>query len=254
MQGKILEHEFRENGNQSDSQLNDIAVHLGIDSAIARTWFYDRRQKYKAEFGENIDDLLKCFAERFKEQCLRFQYSEADIACQVSIRYTFLLSEADKTLFESGSFYVYEMIKIKSYLEFWVMDIATTRGPWLTLHIDYAGPYQGHMFPVVIDSHTKWLEVFLVKAETSFDTIEKLRMLFSSFGLPHKIVSDNGSVFTSQEFQDFMKSNGIIYVIPYQPSSNGLAERAVQIFKRGLERQTEGSLGVNYLKCCSITE
>ena len=109
------------------------------------------------------------------------------------------------------------------------------------LHIDYAGPYQGHMFLVVIDSHTKWLEVF---PTTSFHTIEKLRMLFSSFDLPHKIVSDSGSVFTSQEFQDFMKSNGIIYVkvSPYHPSSNGLAERAVHIFKRGLEKQTEGSL------------
>ena len=119
----------------------------------------------------------------------------------------------------------------------------TTR-PWSRLHIDYTGTYQGHMFLVVIDSHTKWLEVFPVKAATSFHTIEKLRMLFSSFGLPHKIVNDNGSVFTSQEFQDFMKSNGIIHVkvSPYHPSSNGLAERAVQIFKRGLERQTEGSL------------
>ena len=84
--------------------------------------------------------------------------------------------------------------------------------PWSRLHIDYAGLYQGHMFLVVIDSHTKWLEVFPVKAATSFHTIEKLRMLFSSFGLPHKIVSDNGSVFTSQEFQDFMQSNGIIHV------------------------------------------
>ena len=66
------------------------------------------------------------------------------------------------------------------------------------------------MFLVVIDSHSKWLDVFPVKAATSFNTIEKLRMLFSSFGLLHKILSDNGSVFTSQEFQDFMKSNGII--------------------------------------------
>ena len=36
------------------------------------------------------------------------------------------------------------------------------------------------MFLVVIDSHTKWLEVF---PTTSFHTIEKLRMLFSSFEL-----------------------------------------------------------------------
>ena len=109
------------------------------------------------------------------------------------------------------------------------------------LHIDYAGPYQGHMFLVVIDSHTKWLEVF---PTTSFHTIEKLRILFSSFDLPHKIVSDSGSVFTSQEFQDFIKSNRIIHgkLSPYHPPSNGLAKRAVQIFKRSLEIQTEGSL------------
>ena len=41
-----------------------------------------------------------------------------------------------------------------------------------------------------------------------------------------------------------MKSNAIIHVkvSPYHPSSNRLAETAVQNFKRGLEWQTEGSL------------
>ena len=41
-----------------------------------------------------------------------------------------------------------------------------------------------------------------------------------------------------------MKSNGIIHVkvSPYHPLSIGLIERAVQIFKRGLEWQTVGCL------------
>ena len=100
------------------------------------------------------------------------------------------------------------------------------------------------MFVAVIDSHTKWLEVFALKAATSFHTTEKLKMLFVSFGLPPKIMSDNGSVFTSQEFQDFMKSNGIIHikVSPYHPLSNGLAKRASTNFKWGLEWQTKGFL------------
>ena len=80
-----------------------------------------------------------------------------------------------------------------------------TTCPWSRLHIDYAGPYQGKMFLIVIDSHTKWLEVFPVQAATSFHTTEKLRTLFATFGLPRSIVSDNGSFFTSQEFQDFLK-------------------------------------------------
>ena len=100
------------------------------------------------------------------------------------------------------------------------------------------------MFLIIIDSHSKWLEVLPVKAATSSETIGRLCQLFSTFGLPDKIVSDNGSVFTSREFADFMASNGIshVKVPPYHPSSNGLAERVVKIFKRNMERQTTGTL------------
>ena len=43
-------------------------------------------------------------------------------------------------------------------------------------------------------------------------TIEKLQLLFSTFGLPHVLVSDNGPAFSSCKFQDFMKQNGINHV------------------------------------------
>ena len=55
---------------------------------------------------------------------------------------------------------------------------------------------------------------------------------------------DNGSVFMSSEFTDFVKRNGIRHVTssPYHPSSNGLAERAVQTMKDGLKKLVSGSL------------
>ena len=61
--------------------------------------------------------------------------------------------------------------------------------------------------------------------------------------LPHSIVSDNGSCFTSDEFEQFCRANGIKYVrcSPYHPSSNGAAERAVQIVKFYLLK-TKGNL------------
>ena len=31
--------------------------------------------------------------------------------------------------------------------------------PWTRLHIDFAGPFKGHMFLVLVDAHSKWLEV-----------------------------------------------------------------------------------------------
>ena len=116
--------------------------------------------------------------------------------------------------------------------------------PWSRLHVDYAGPYKREMFLIVIDAYSKWLEVHCMKSTTSNATIEKLREIFATHGLPATLVSDNGSNFTSSEFEEFMKRNGIkhIKVAPYHPASNGLAERAVRLLKEGVEKMGEGSI------------
>ena len=31
--------------------------------------------------------------------------------------------------------------------------------PWRRIHIDFAGPFLGHMFFVIVDAHSKWPEV-----------------------------------------------------------------------------------------------
>ena len=74
--------------------------------------------------------------------------------------------------------------------------------------------------------------------------IEILRHVFARFGLPEMIVSDNGPCFASEEFESFLLANGMKYVTssPYHPATNGLAERAVQILKKGLKKVTTGSL------------
>ena len=56
--------------------------------------------------------------------------------------------------------------------------------PWERLHIDYAGPYLGRMFLVLVDTFSKWLEVFNVPSASSLCTIEKLRVAFAAHGLP----------------------------------------------------------------------
>ena len=116
--------------------------------------------------------------------------------------------------------------------------------PWSRLHIDYAGPIDGKMYLVVIDAHSKWIDVFPTKSATALSTVQLLRQLFSRFGIPDSIVSDNGTTFTAQEFQEFCRSNGIkhIRVAPYHPSSNGLAERAVRVFKEGLKKSSTGTV------------
>ncbi|XP_029904245.1 LOW QUALITY PROTEIN: uncharacterized protein K02A2.6-like [Myripristis murdjan] len=110
--------------------------------------------------------------------------------------------------------------------------------PWTRVHVDYAGPFLGKMFLVLVDSHSKWMDVYPVNTATTHGTIEKLRQSFSVHGLPQMLVSDNATCFMSAEFADFMSKNGIKHVTsaPFHPSSNGLAERAVRTFKEGMKR------------------
>ena len=73
---------------------------------------------------------------------------------------------------------------------------------------------------------------------TAQATITRLTAIFSRFGLPDMIVSDNGPTFTSEEFQAFLTRNCIVHrtTAPYMPSSNGLAERAVKELKVRLSK------------------
>ena len=74
--------------------------------------------------------------------------------------------------------------------------------------------------------------------------MEELRTLFTQFGIPETIVTDNGTCFVSAEFETFLEKNGIKHITfaLYHPASNGLAERAVQIVKRGLKKITQVSI------------
>ena len=122
--------------------------------------------------------------------------------------------------------------------------------PWVRLHLDFAGPFLGKMYLVLIDSHSKWIEAFPTSSATSSVVMEHLRTTFAQFGIPETVVTDNGPCFVSAEFESFLVANGIKHITsaPYHPASNGLAERAVQILKRGLKKVTEGSLSTRMAK------
>ena len=96
----------------------------------------------------------------------------------------------------------------------------------------------GHMFLILIDAHSKWMEVYPTSSSSSQVTIEKMQQCFSFFGLPEQLVTDNGSAFVSDEFQQFSRNNGIQHIrtSPHHLSSNGQAERAVQTFKAGMSK------------------
>ncbi len=118
--------------------------------------------------------------------------------------------------------------------------------PWERIHIDFAS-LDKKDYLIVIDTYSKWLEVEIMPSITSMRTIKSLRHMFAREGLPKELVSDNGPQLTSDEFTGFLKNNGIKHslVPPYHPSSNGAAERSVQIAKNALKKHMLSGDGVS---------
>ena len=106
------------------------------------------------------------------------------------------------------------------------------------IHIDYAGPFLGYNFLIVIDAKSKWPEVKILQSSPSSDsTIRMLKDIFSVHGLPQILVSDNAAIFKSNEFTKFCEEYGIIHktIAPGHPATNGLAERNVKTLKQKLK-------------------
>ncbi|WKY00905.1 hypothetical protein Q1695_015148 [Nippostrongylus brasiliensis] len=130
---------------------------------------------------------------------------------------------------------------VKTTLSSWPTETV----PWSRIHADYAGPINGKMFLVVVDACSKWPEIVEMSSSTSSATLKELRRMFTQYGYPETLVTDNGTQFTSKDFSEFCSRNGIKHVRtpPFHPQSNGQVERFVDTFKRALQKlRGEGTI------------
>ena len=51
--------------------------------------------------------------------------------------------------------------------------------PWSRLHVDFAGPFLGKTFIVLVDTHSKWPEITTVPSTSSKHAIEFLHCAFA---------------------------------------------------------------------------
>ena len=65
--------------------------------------------------------------------------------------------------------------------------------------------------------------VVKLKSTTSTKFIQHLDSIFNQFGLPDHLITDNDSQFTSEEFENYLKSKNINHqtTLPYKPQQNG---------------------------------
>ena len=106
--------------------------------------------------------------------------------------------------------------------------------PMQRVHADYCGPLFNNIYAlIIVDSFSRYPEVFLTRQMTTEFTIKAFRKFYSREGIAQVLVTDNGRQFTSGEFQNWCWSIGCrqLFTAPRHPQSNGLAENMVKTIK-----------------------
>src|SRR6266540_111586 len=93
-----------------------------------------------------------------------------------------------------------------------------------------------HLF-VAIDKFTKWIEAKPVTMITAAKAKEFFQDIVVRFGVPNRIITDNGTQFTRSEFKDWCEefSIKICYASVAHSQSNGLVERANDMVLQGIK-------------------
>ena len=90
---------------------------------------------------------------------------------------------------------------------------------------------------VAIDKFTKWVEAMPVPRQTAQAAIKFIEGISYQFGVPNRIITDNGTQFTSKAFLNFYEEMGIkvCFASVSYPRSNGQVERANAEVLKGLK-------------------
>jgi hypothetical protein len=105
------------------------------------------------------------------------------------------------------------------------------------LHKSWPG---GHIYMLVaVDKFTKWVEATLVTTQDSTAAINFIKSIVFRFGVPHSIITDNGTNFTLKEFKSYYESMGIElkFVSIAHPKTNRQVEKANNLICNGIKKR-----------------
>ena len=99
------------------------------------------------------------------------------------------------------------------------------------------------MYIVYIGANKMYCIVLYLPDLKSTTVIRTLKVHFSRFGIPERLKTDNGTQFTSEQFQNFSKNWPFTHVTssPNHQSSNGLSEIYVKHAKRTLRKAKDAN-------------
>ena len=92
---------------------------------------------------------------------------------------------------------------------------------------------------VAVDKFTKWIKAVPVTNQGATAAVNFFTMITCRFGIPHSIITDNGSNFTSKEFKSFCSERGIQIsdASVAHPQTNGQVEKANGLVCDGIKKR-----------------
>jgi hypothetical protein len=98
-----------------------------------------------------------------------------------------------------------------------------------------------HML-IVVDNCTKFIRLYALRSEKAEEVAVNLWDFLSIFGVPKIIQSDNGTSFVNEVIKQLSITAKFDHrtIAPYNPRSNGIAERHVGIIKQNIVKLLQG--------------
>ena len=104
--------------------------------------------------------------------------------------------------------------------------------PWSKVAMDIFH-YESQSYLLVVDYTSRFPIVRKLKSMSAQHVAKHFKSIFSEYGWPDTLISDNGPCYVAETFTNLMKEYAVNHITssPHYPQSNGLAEKFVQIVK-----------------------
>ena len=122
----------------------------------------------------------------------------------------------------------------------------TPTTPWAIVAQDLF-TLAGKSYLITVDYYSDFWELDAVTNTSSETIVEHTKAHFARYGIPQKVITDNGPQFRAQVYEEFATQWGFNHVTssPYHSQSNGKAEATVKIAKNMLKKVTQDNLDMN---------
>ena len=93
--------------------------------------------------------------------------------------------------------------------------------------------FEGDSYLLIVYYTRRYIVIYKLTSMMAQNVIGYLKVIFSEYGWPDNIVSDNGPCYTAAAFNKTMQEYWVNHITssPHYPQSNGLAEKFVQTVK-----------------------